>query len=140
MDDGVIFKLIQNGISGNLLKLQRDFLSERRQRVVFNGQTSTWTNVTAGVPQGSIVGALLLLIYINDLSEGLFTNAKLFADDTFLFSVVHDNQTSANVLNKYLEMIDNWAFQRKRNFNPDPTKQSQEVILVVKRKNYLILL
>ena len=136
----MIFKLIQNRISGNLLKLLRNFLSERRQRVVFNGQTSKWTNVTAGVPQGSIVGALLLLIYINDLSEGLFTNAKLFADDTFLFSVVHDNQTSANVLNKYLEMIDNWAFQRKMNFNPDPTKQSQEVILVVKRKNYLILL
>ena len=48
--DGIIFKLTQNGISGNLLKLLRDFLSERRQRVVLNVQASTWTNVTAGVP------------------------------------------------------------------------------------------
>ena len=82
--DGIIFKLTQNGISGNLLKLLRDFSSERRQRVVLNGQASTWTNVTAGVPPGSILGPLLFLIYINDLSEGLSTNAKLFADDTTL--------------------------------------------------------
>ena len=103
----------------------RDFLSERRQRVVLNGQASTWTNVTAGVPQGSILGPLLFLIYINDLSEGLSTNAKLFADDTSLFSVIHDSQTSANVLNEDVEMIHNWAFQSKMNFNPDPTKQAQ---------------
>ena len=106
---GIIFKLTQNGISGNLLKLLRDFLSERRQHVVLNVQASTWTNVTAGVPQGSILGPLLFLIYINDLSEGLSTNAKLFVDDTSLFSVIQDSQTFANVLNKDLAMIHNWA-------------------------------
>ena len=89
----------------------RDFLSERRQRVVLNGQASTWTNITAGVPQGSILGPLLFLIYINDLSEGLSTNAKLFVDDTSLFSVIHDSQTSASILNKDLKMIHNWTFQ-----------------------------
>ena len=112
----------------------RDFLNERRQRVVLNGQASTWTNVTTGVPQGSILGPLLFLIYINDLSEGLSTNTKLFADDTSLFSVIHDSQTSANVLNKDLEMIHNWAFQWKMNFNRDPTKQAQEVIFIRKTK------
>ena len=99
----IIFKLTQNGISGNLLNLLRDFLNERKQRVVLNGQFSTWKNVNAGVRQGSIIGPLLLLIYINDLTEGLPSNAKLFADDTSLFSVIHDIQTSANNLNKDLE-------------------------------------
>ena len=74
------------------------------------------------------------LIYINDLSEGLSTNAKLFVDDTFLFSVTQDSQTSANVLNKVLEMIHNWAFQWKMNFNSDATKQAQEVIFSRKTK------
>ena len=132
--NGIIFKLTQNGISGNLLKLLHDFLSERRQRVVLNGQASTWTNVTAGVPQGSILCTLLFLIYINDLSEGLSTNAKLFAEDTSSFSVIHDSHTSPNVLNNDLEMIHNWAFQWKMNFNPDPTKQAQEVIFSYKTK------
>ena len=80
--DVIIFKLTQNGISGNLLNLIRDFLNDRKQRVVLNGQFSTWKSVNAGVPQGSILGPLLFLIYINDLTEGLSSNAKLFADDT----------------------------------------------------------
>ena len=98
--DGIIFKLAQNDISGNLLNLLRDFLIERKQWIVLNGQFSTWKNVNAGVPQGSILGPLLFLIYTNDLTEGLPSNAKLFADDTSLFSLTHDIQTSANNLNK----------------------------------------
>ena len=128
MQDDIIFKLTQNGISGNLLKILRDVLSERRQRVLLNDQTSTWTNVTAGVPHGSIFGQLLFLIYINDLSEGLSTNAKLFADNKSLFSVIHGSHISANDLHKDLELIQNWDFQWKINFNPDPTKQAQKFI------------
>ena len=109
--DGIIFKQTQNDISGNLLNLLRHFLNKRKQRVVLNGQFSTWKNVSAGVPQGSILGPLLFLIYINDLTEGLSTNAKLFADDTSLFSVIHDIQTSANNLNENLEGIGNWDTQ-----------------------------
>ena len=126
--DGITYKLNQKGVSGNLLNLLEDFLKERKQRVVLNGQVSTWKNINAVVPEGSILGPLLLLIYINDLTEGPTTNVKLFADDNFLFSVVHVTQTSANDLNKDLELINNWAFQRKMNFNPDPAKQAHEVI------------
>ena len=97
--DSIIFKLTKKGISGNLLKLLRDLLSERRHHVFLNLQVSTWTNVTAGILQGSILGLLLFLIYINDLSEGLSINTKLFAENTSLFSVIHDSQTSANDLN-----------------------------------------
>ena len=93
---GIIFKLKQNGISGKLLSVLSDFLKDRKQRVILNWQVSSWTDVNAGVPQGSILGPLLFLIYINDLADGLSSNAKLFADDTSLFSIVHDVDTSAN--------------------------------------------
>ena len=70
----------------------------------------------------------VVFIFINDLTEGLTTNVKLCADDTSLFSVVHDTQTSAYDLNKGLEIINNWAFQWKMNFNPYLAKQPHEVI------------
>ena len=101
--EGIIFKLQQNGISDDLLNILSDFLRNRKQRVTLNGQSSSWTNVNAGVPQGSILGPLLFLIYINDLPDGLSSNAKLFADDTSLFSVVHDVNTSAIELNSDLK-------------------------------------
>ena len=84
--------------------------TDRRHWVVLNGQLSTWTNVNTGELQGYFLGLLLFLIYINNLSDGLSTNAKFFADDVSLFSVIHDCLTSANDLNKNLEMIHNWAF------------------------------
>ena len=120
--------LKQSGISGNLLNVITDFLSQRKQRVVLNGQHSSWTNIEAGVPQGSILGPLFFLIYINDLSDGLTSNPKLFADDTSLFSVIHNINSTANDLNSDLMKISNWAFQWKMRFNPDPNKQAQEVI------------
>ena len=56
----------RNGISGNLLSLLTDFLRNRKQRVILNGQSSSWANIKAGVPQGSILGPLLFLIYIHE--------------------------------------------------------------------------
>ena len=109
--EALLLKLNQNGISGNLFKLLRDFLSCRKQRVVLNGEHSSWDNVTAGVPQGSILGPLLFLIYINDLPNDLSSNCKLFADDTSLFSVVNNIHTSATTLSQDLNAITNWAFQ-----------------------------
>ena len=106
-----MLKLNQCGISENLLCLIKCFLKNRKQRVVLNGQTSSWTNVLAGVPQGSILGPLFFLIYINDLSDDLSSNPKLFADDTSLFSVVHNKSMSAKELNNDLREISNWAYQ-----------------------------
>ena len=119
---GLIFKLKQNGISDKILNIITDFLSFRKQRVVLNGQASPWVSIEAGVPQGSILGPLLFLIYINDLSDNLSTTAKLFADDTSLFSIVQNVNTSAGHLNNDLSKINNWAFQWKMSFNPDPSK------------------
>ena len=82
-----------------MLETLTDFLKDRKQRVVLNGQNSSWANIEAGVPQGSILGPLLFLIYVNDLLDNLSANVKLFADDTSLFSVVHDITTYSCDLN-----------------------------------------
>ena len=126
--DGLIYKLKQNGVAGDLLDTLNNFLKERKQRVVLNGQYSTWANVEAGVPQGSILGPLLFLVYINDLPENLVSNPKLFADDTSHFSVIRNKHLSAQNLNEDLNKINHWAFQWKMSFNPDSSKQAQEVI------------
>ena len=140
--EGLILKLNQYGISENLLCLIKCFLKNRKQRVVLNGQTSSWTNVLAGVPQGSILGPLFFLIYINDLSDDISSNPKLFADDTSLFSAIHDKNNSAKELNNDLREISNWAYHSKMTFNPDPLKQVQEVIFSRKmaKTNHPILI
>ena len=68
----------------------------------------------------------MFLIYIKDLSENLASGPKLFADDTSLFSVIKNADTSNIDLNNDLKKIGEWAFQWKMNFNPDPTKKAQE--------------
>ena len=116
----------QNGISGNLQKLIEDILENRYQRVVLNGQVSRGAAVNLGVPQGSILDPLLLIIYINDLSTGKPSNPRLFADDNSLFSVVREIISSANVLNNDFLKINNCAYQQKMDFNPHASKQAQE--------------
>ena len=96
--------------------------------MVLNGQASSWDDVKAGVPQGSILGPLFFLIYINDLSENLKSTVKLFADDTSIFHVVKDPNTSAEILNHDLTKISEWAYRWKMSFNPDPSKQAQEIL------------
>ena len=76
--EGLIYKINSVGISGPLLKLIESFLNNRYQRVLLNGQSSTWLPIIAGVPQGSILGPLFFLIYINDLSKNLSSITKLF--------------------------------------------------------------
>ena len=126
--NGLIYKLKQNGVCGKLLNFIIHFLDARKPRVVLNGQYSLWASVKAGIPQGSILDPLFFLIFINDLSDNLVSNSKLFADDTSLFSVVQDITLSAKNLNDDLKKINKWAFQWKMSFNLDLNKQAQEVI------------
>ena len=125
---GLLFKLKQNGFSGNLLRLIKTFLSDSVQRVTLIGKTSDWENIQTGVSQVSILGLLFFLMYINDLSADLKSNVKLFADYTSLFSVVSDPLETANTLNKDLDKIRGWAELWKMAFNPDSTKQAEEVV------------
>ena len=68
-----------------MLKLFQNYLSNRKQRVVLNGSCSDYSSIETGVPQGSVLGPLLLLVYINDLERNIKYNVKFFADDTMLF-------------------------------------------------------
>ena len=82
--DGLIFKLERNDISVNLLKLLQNYLSKRK-RMVQNGSFSDYSNIVSGVPQGSVLGPLIFLVYINDLERNIKSNVRFFADDTMLF-------------------------------------------------------
>ena len=131
--EGLVFKLKQNGVTGNLLTLLENYLSSRKQRVALNGKYSDWGLIHSGVPQGSVLGPLLFLVYINDLENGIKSSINFFADDTSLFSIVRDPNTSAVNLNHDLQLISDWAFQWKMSFNPDPTKPAEEIIFSNKR-------
>ena len=124
--DDLLYKLKLLGICGRYNNLIQSFLDNRHQRVVLNGQASKWSLVETGVPQGSILGLLLFLVYINDLPQGLCCNAKLFADGTF-FSTITSPAISSN-LNEDLPKMAQWAYQRELSFNLDIARQAQEII------------
>ena len=134
--EGLLFKLELYGIRGELLTLFKGYLQERQQKVVLNGQSSSSEAIKFGVPQGSILGPILFLICINDLSDGLSTACKTFADDTSSFSFVHDKHVSRDELNSDLKKIIDLAFQWKIKFNPDPNKQAQEAHFSNKTNKY----
>ena len=115
------------GICDALLDLMRSFLENRFQRVVLNDQTSEWLPVKASVLQGSILGPLFFLIYINDQSIDIIFPVKLFVYDISLFPI-HDAKATTYELNKDLQKITEWVHQWKMSFNPDLNKQAQEVI------------
>ena len=92
-------------VSGELFNLFENYLSGRFQRFILNGQHTSWKPMLAGVSQSSILGALLFLIYINDLPNELKSIVKLLADDTSLFTVVKDKNKSASILINELLLI-----------------------------------
>ena len=67
------------------MTLLQNYLTVRQQRVVLKGQTSSWLNVSTSVPQGSVLGPLLFIIYINDLPDEITSSCKIFGDDTLFF-------------------------------------------------------
>ena len=111
--EGLLYKLKTYGIEGQLLSLLANYLENCEQRVVLNGQTSVWRKIKSGVPQGSVLGPLLFLIYINDLPDGITSICKIFADDTSLFTKVLDINECTNKLNTDLKKITTWAHQWK---------------------------
>ena len=126
------------GISGELHNLLENYVLGRLQRVVLNGQSSSWRPVLVGVLQGSTLVPPLFLIYINDLPNERKSNVKLIADDTSLFTIAKDKNEITNILNDDLLVISRWAYNWKILFNPDSSKPAQEVIFSRKKKFKII--
>ena len=134
--DGLIYKLKSYGVENKLLNQIQNYLTNRQQRVLLNGRTSKWT-ILAGVPQGSVLGPLLFLIYINDLADGLKSICKIFSDDTSLFSKINDIDTSNIDISNDLFKISRWACQWKMSFNLDINKEAAEVYFSQRREQSL---
>ena len=128
---GLLAKLQAAGVSGNIHAWFADYLSDRKQRVVLPGAVSDWTYIRAGVPQGSILGPLLFLLFINDIVNDIGSNIRLFADDTILFIIVDDPVTAAGCINADLGRISNWASTWLVTFNPAKT----ETLLISRKLN-----
>ena len=106
---GLIYKLRASGVSGNLLRWFENYLQNRYQRVVIPGAKSDWNYIRAGVPQGSIIGPLLFLLYINAIVKDIGSNIRLFADDTSLYIIVENPEVAADILNTDLAKVAAWA-------------------------------
>ena len=127
---GLLFKLNSVGISGSLLQWFTDYLDCRKQRVVIPGVSFKWSTIEAGVPQGSILGPLLFLLYINDIVDDINSSILLFADDTTLYIIVDNPVQAADQLNSDLLKIHQWATKWLVTFNPS---KSESVIFSRKR-------
>ena len=118
---GLLAKLKSVGITDSLLNWFQNYLRDRKQRVVLPGGLSEWENISAGVPQGSILGPLLFLVYINDIVQEINSTIRLFADDTSLYIIVESPEEAANTLNQDLNRISAWAEKWLVSFNPQKT-------------------
>jgi hypothetical protein len=118
---GLLSKLEAIGIRGTLLNWFCDYLSNRKQATVIKGEKSDLMSIPAGVPQGSVLGPLLFLVYINDIVTDIESVIKLFADDTSLSVALNNPDIRAEILNHDLEKITNWAKRWKVTFNEGKT-------------------
>ena len=115
----LLYKLNHYKISGQLYDWIKCFLTERHQQVIVNGKSSTASKTVSGIPQGSVLGPLLFVIFINDLPDILLSRAYLFADDTKIFSTSqHDvSETAQDDIDKDLASLDKWSEDWLLKFN-----------------------
>ena len=106
---GLIHKLNMIGIRGNLLNWFEDYLKDRQQAVAIKGKISSYKTVFSGVPQGSVLGPLLFLVYINDIVKDIESQVKLFADDTSMYLRLNDGVRRAEILNSDIKKILSWS-------------------------------
>ena len=131
---GLLHKLQAADVLGNLLRWFNSYLTNRKQCVILPAVQSKWNYVRAGVPQGSILGPLLFLLYINDIVKDIGSNIRLFADDTSVYIIIDDPVAAAELLNLDLDKITKWAKEWLVKFNPNKT----ESLLISCKTNRLV--
>ncbi|XP_072033236.1 uncharacterized protein [Amphiura filiformis] len=129
----LLLKLHFYGIRGSLLSWIRDFLTNRTQQVILEGKKSNLTSVTSGVPQGTVLGPLLFLIFINDLPEYVTSEIRLFADDCLLYRPIK-TQADVTILQHDLSNLQEWERKWLMSFNPAKC----EVLRVTNKKKNII--
>ena len=117
----LLSKLLASGISGILLKWIECFLSNRKQRVVMGDCVTDWIDVLSGVPQGSVLGPILFLIFINDLPERLINDCRLYADDNKIIAPI-SSQSDSKVFQNDIKLLDEWSIQWKLGLNFEKCK------------------
>ena len=123
---------LQIGVEGSFYDMFKSYLNDRRQIVVVNGHKSEIVCIKAGVPQGSILGPLLFVIYMNDIINSIESDILIFADDTSLFASGTDPVITAEQLNRDLQQNSNWSKKWKLSFN---AKKSKDIIFSNKYLN-----
>ena len=119
---GLLHKLNSYGVDGSLHRWFHDYLNDRKQRVVIKDHSSPLQTITAGVPQGSVLGPLLFIIYINDIAENLISLTRLFADDTSFSCSGPDESEIQTVIDHDLNALNEWSDKWLMSFNPDKTE------------------
>lgn len=119
---GLMCKLDSYGISGNLVNWFKSYLLDRRQKVILNTSSSNSCSLSAGVPQGSVLGPLLFIIYINDIAGNLTSLCRLYADDTSFSYSDSDREQIFSVISHDLVELDKWSNKWLMSFNPDKTE------------------
>jgi hypothetical protein len=114
----LVKKLEAHGVCGKVKEWIKNWLTNRRQRVCVDGDISEWVDVTSGVPQGSVLGPVLFLIYINDLDQGIVSKIGKFADDSKLSKTIKD-QKGIEELQSDLAKLEKWSNMRQMKFNID---------------------
>ena len=119
--NGLLQKLRAHGVDGVVLQWIQTWLSNRYQRVCIEGVSSEWILVLSGVPQDSVLGALLFLIFINDLDSHILSHILKFADDTKLFGTVNTEADQVTLQND-LDLLTLWAHTWQMKFNVEKCK------------------
>lgn len=129
----LVLKLKRMGINNKTSNWIQSWLSNRSQKVVVDGHASDSCPVLSGVPQGSVLGPCLFLIYINDMPDSLISNVRLFADDTIVYLTI-SSLTDCHTLQSDLQKLEQWEQEWLMSFNPDKC----EIIRITRKQKPII--